>query len=113
MLLAFGASEYTISYANSYMSLYAFGTLFVQLTLCMIAFITAQGFAKTGMFTVMIGAVANIILDPVFIYGFHMGVRGAALATILSQGISCVWVIHFLCGEKTILRLKRKNRSLV
>lgn len=57
----------------------------------------------------MIGAVANIILDPVFIYGFHMGVRGAALATILSQGISCVWVIHFLCGEKTILRLKRKN----
>lgn len=60
-------------------------------------------------FTVMIGAVANIILDPVFIYGFHMGVRGAALATILSQGISCVWVIHFLCGEKTILRLKRKN----
>ena len=75
------------------------------------AFITAQGFAKTGMFTVMIGAVANIILDPVFIYGFHMGVRGAALATILSQGISCVWVIHFLCGEKTILRLKRKKSS--
>ena len=113
LLLAFGASENTISYANSYMSLYAFGTLFVQLTLGMNAFITAQGFAKTGMFTVMIGAVANIILDPVFIYGFHMGVRGAALATILSQGISCVWVIHFLCGEKTILRLKRKNRSLV
>ena len=109
LLLAFGASENTISYANSYMSLYAFGTLFVQLTLGMNAFITAQGFAKTGMFTVMIGAVANIILDPVFIYGFHMGVRGAALATILSQGISCVWVIHFLCGEKTILRLKRKN----
>ena len=94
LLLAFGASENTISYANSYMSLYAFGTLFVQLTLGMNAFITAQGFAKTGMFTVMIGAVANIILDPVFIYGFHMGVRGAALATILSQGISCVWVIH-------------------
>ena len=109
LLLAFGASENTISYANSYMSLYAFGTLFVQLTLGMNAFITAQGFAKTGMFTVMIGAVANIILDPVFIYGFHMGVGGAALATILSQGISCVWVIHFLCGEKTILRLKRKN----
>ena len=109
LLLAFGASENTISYANSYMSLYAFGTLFVQLTLGMNAFITAQGFAKTGMFTVMIGAVANIILDPVFIYGFHMGVRGAALATILSQGISCVWVIRFLCGEKTILRLKRKN----
>ena len=105
LLLAFGASENTISYANSYMSLYAFGTLFVQLTLGMNAFITAQ----TGMFTVMIGAVANIILDPVFIYGFHMGVGGAALATILSQGISCVWVIHFLCGEKTILRLKRKN----
>ena len=109
IVMAFGASENTISYANSYMSLYAFGTLFVQLTLGMNAFITAQGFAKTGMFTVMIGAVANIILDPVFIYGFHMGVRGAALATILSQGISCVWVIHFLCGEKTILRLKRKN----
>ena len=108
-LMAFGASENTIQYAVDYLHIYAFGTLFVQLTLGMNAFITAQGFAKTGMFTVMIGAVANIILDPVFIYGFHMGVRGAALATILSQGISCVWVIHFLCGEKTILRLKRKN----
>ena len=108
-LMAFGASENTIEYAVSYMNIYSLGTIFVQLTLGMNAFITAQGFAKTGMFTVMIGAVANIILDPVFIYGFHMGVRGAALATILSQGISCVWVIHFLCGEKTILRLKRKN----
>ena len=108
-LMAFGASENTIKYAVSYMNIYSLGTIFVQLTLGMNAFITAQGFAKTGMFTVMIGAVANIILDPVFIYGFHMGVRGAALATILSQGISCVWVIHFLCGEKTILRLKRKN----
>lgn len=117
LMLAFGASGNTIAYANAYMNVYAIGTIFVQLTLGMNAFITGQGFAKTGMQTVVIGAAANIILDPIFIYALHMGVRGAALATVLSQGISCVWVMWFLTGEKTILRLQRKNlaidRSLV
>lgn len=117
LMLAFGASGNTIAYANAYMNVYAIGTIFVQLTLGMNAFITGQGFAKTGMQTVVIGAAANIILDPIFIYALHMGVRGAALATVLSQGISCVWVMRFLTGEKTILRLQRKNlamdRSLV
>ena len=98
-LMAFGASENTIEYAVSYMNIYALGTIFVQLTLGMNAFITAQGFAKTGMLSVLIGAVANIILDPVFIFVFNMGVRGAALATILSQALSCIWVLHFLFGE--------------
>ena len=109
LLLMFGASENTIGYAADYMRIYAVGTLFVQLTLGMNAFITAQGFATTGMLTVLIGAVANIALDPLFIYGLGMGVRGAALATVISQGLSCVWVICFLRGKKTLLRLKREN----
>lgn len=109
LLLAFGASENTIEYAVDYMNIYALGTVFVQLTLGMNAFITAQGFANIGMVTVMIGAVSNIVLDPIFIFGLHMGVRGAALATIISQCISCVWVVAFLFGKKTILRLKAKN----
>ena len=109
LLLMFGASENTIGYAADYMRMYAIGTLFVQLTLGMNAFITAQGFATTGMLTVLIGAVANIALDPLFIYGLGMGVRGAALATVISQGLSCVWVICFLRGKKTLLRLKREN----
>ena len=111
-LLAFGASSNTIEYALGYMNIYAIGTVFVQLTLGMNAYITAQGFAKTGMITVLIGAISNIILDPIFIFALDMGVKGAALATILSQGISCVWVIGFLCGKKTILRLKRKYMRL-
>ena len=109
LLLMFGASENTIGYAADYMRIYAVGTLFVQLTLGMNAFITAQGFATTGMLTVLIGAVANIALDPLFIYGLGMGVRGAALATVISQGLSCVWVVCFLRGKKTLLRLKREN----
>lgn len=109
LLLAFGASENTIDYAADYMSIYAIGTLFVQLTLGLNAFITAQGFAKYGMLTVLIGAAANIVLDPIFIFGFKMGVRGAALATVISQGISCIWVILFLRGGKTVLKLKREN----
>lgn len=109
MLLLFGASENTIDYAWEYLQVYALGTLFVELTLGMNAFITAQGFARIGMYTVLIGAVANIALDPLFIFGLKMGVRGAALATILSQGISCAWVIFFLRGEKTFLRLKKEN----
>ena len=109
MLLLFGASENTIDYAWEYLQVYALGTLFVELTLGMNAFITAQGFARIGMYTVLIGAVANIALYPLFIFGLKMGVRGAALATILSQGISCAWVIFFLRGEKTFLRLKKEN----
>ena len=108
-LLAFGASENTVEYASAYMNIYAVGTVFVQLTLGMNAFITAQGFTGISMGSVIVGAVANIILDPIFIYGFDMGVRGAALATILSQALSCVWVLAFLCGKKTILKLRPKN----
>ena len=108
LLLMFGASENTIDYATSYMSVYAIGTVFVQLTLGMGAFITAQGFAKTGMMTVLIGAVSNIVLDPIFIFGFKLGVRGAALATILSQAISCAWVLLFLSGKRTYLKLQSK-----
>ena len=112
LLLAFGASPDTIEFAAGYMDIYATGTIFVQLTLGMNAFITAQGFSKTSMYTVLIGAVSNIILDPVFIFGFDMGVRGAALATVISQCISCVWVLFFLSSEKTILKLKKENMHL-
>ena len=112
MLLAFGASENTIGYAASYMNIYALGTVFVQLTLGMNSFVTAQGFAKTGMLSVLIGAVANIILDPIFIFGLGLGVRGAALATILSQGASCAWVLCFLFGKKSILRLRPARMGL-
>ena len=112
LLLAFGASEDTIGFATDYMSIYAIGTIFVQLTLGMNSFITAQGFAKQGMLSVMIGAVCNIALDPVFIFGFGMGVKGAALATILSQAASCAWVMLFLTGKTTILKLKLKNLNL-
>ena len=111
-LLAFGASENTIEYADNYLNIYAFGTLFVELTLGMNAFITAQGFATTGMMTVLIGAVCNIVLDPIFIFGLNMGVRGAALATVISQGVSCAWVISFLMGKKTSLRLKAQNMRI-
>lgn len=109
LLLAFGASENTIDFAVEYMNIYAIGTVFVQLTLGMNAFITAQGFANIGMITVSIGAVANIILDPIFIFGFGMGVKGAAVATVISQALSCAWTIAFLTGKKTFLRLKKSN----
>lgn len=111
-LMAFGASENTIEYSVSYMNIYAMGTIFVQLTLGMNAFITAQGFAKIGMLSVMIGAVTNIVLDPILIFGFRMGVQGAALATIISQAISCIWVLHFLFGEKTRLKIQKKYMKL-
>lgn len=112
LLLSFGASENTIGYAVDYMNIYAIGTIFVQLTLGMNAFITAQGFAKTGMLSVLIGAVANIVLDPIFIFGANMGVQGAALATIISQAMSCVWVLWFLFGKKTILKIRKCNLKL-
>lgn len=109
LLYLFGASENTISYAADYMGIYALGTIFVQITLGLNSFITAQGFAKVGMKTVIIGAALNIVLDPVFIFAFGMGVKGAALATVISQAVSCAWVISFLCGSKTVLRLKKEN----
>ena len=112
MLLAFGASGNTIEYATQYMNIYSIGTIFVQLTLGMNAFITAQGFAKTGMLSVLIGAVVNIILDPIFIFGLKMGVRGAALATVISQACSCIWILTFLFGKKTTLRIKKDNMGL-
>ena len=111
-LMAFGASENTIEYGVDYMNIYALGTIFVEVTLGMNSFITAQGFAKTGMLSVLIGAVSNIILDPIFIFGLNMDVRGAALATIISQALSCIWVVWFLCGKKTTLKIRRKNIGL-
>lgn len=109
LLLAFGASENTIDAAVEYMQIYAIGTLFVQFALGMNAFITAQGFTTVSMLSVLIGAVLNIVLDPVFIFLFHMGVRGAALATIISQAVSAIWVVWFLCSKRSTLRLKLKN----
>ncbi len=108
MLMAFGASKNTVNYALDYLKIYAYGTLFVQLALGLNAFITAQGFAKTSMLTVLVGAILNIILDPIFIFGFNMGVKGAALATVISQGVSALWVIKFLTGDKTFLKIKKK-----
>lgn len=112
LLLLFGASENTVGYAADYMKIYAVGTLFVQLTLGMSTFITAQGFTKVSMLSVLIGAVSNIILDPIFIFALDMGVEGAALATVLSQAFSCIWVLLFLCGKKTVLRLRAENMRL-
>ena len=109
LLIAFGASENTIDFAADYMRIYSLGTIFVQLTLGMNAFINAQGFAKTGMLTVLLGAICNIILDPIFIFALNMGVRGAALATILSQGASTVWVLVFLSGKRSTLRIRKAN----
>ena len=111
-LLAFGASENTIEYAVSYMNIYSLGTVFVELTLGMNMFITAQGFAKTGMLSVLIGAVCNIVLDPVFIFGMNLGVRGAAIATVISQACSTIWVLTFLTGRKTRLKIRLRNMGL-
>lgn len=113
LLLAFGASEDTIPYALEYMQIYAVGTIFVQITLGMNTYITAQGFTGMGMITVAVGAILNIILDPIFIFALDMGVSGAALATVISQAVSCVWVIIFLTSKKTILRLKPSTLRIV
>lgn len=112
MLYLFGASDATISYADAYISIYLLGNVFVMTGLGMNSFINSQGFGTVGMMTVLLGAVANIILDPVFIFVFHMGVRGAALATILSQCLSAVWILLFLTGKKTILKLKLSAMKL-
>lgn len=109
LLMLFGASENTLPYASAYLTIYLIGTIFVQISLGLNAFINSQGFAKMGMITVLIGAVLNIILDPIFIFVFDMGVRGAALATIISQAVSACWVLRFLCGKKSILRIKLQN----
>ena len=108
LLLLFGASENTIPYASAYMNIYVLGTLFVQLSLGMNMFITCQGFTKISMLSVIIGAVMNIILDPIFIFGLDMGVRGAAMATIVSQAVSAVWIIRFLFGKKTGIKLQKR-----
>jgi putative MATE family efflux protein len=112
LLLAFGASENTIEYACDYMNIYAIGTVFVQLTLGMNAFVTAQGYSKIAMLSVVIGAVTNIALDPLFIYVFGMGVKGAALATVISQSFSTAWVLCFLFSKKALIRLKTENMRI-
>lgn len=112
ILYLFGANEETIGFASDYISIYALGTIFVQLTVGLNYFINAQGFTKFGMLTIMIGALLNIVLDPIFIYGLNMGIQGAALATILAQGVSCIWVLKFLFGKKTILKIKKEYLKL-
>ena len=109
LLLTFGASENTVGYALDYLRIYTLGTVFVQLTLGMNAYITAQGFTTVSMKTTLIGAGLNIVLDPIFIFGLDLGVEGAALATILSQAVSAAWVLRFLTGSKTKWRLRREN----
>ncbi|MBD5162417.1 MAG: MATE family efflux transporter [Oscillibacter sp.] len=108
LLWLFGCSGETIQYALPYMRIYSSGSLFVMMALGMNLFVTTQGFTIVSMRTVLIGAVSNIILDPIFIYGLHMGVRGAALATVISQAVSGIWVVCFLLGKKTTLRLRRE-----
>ncbi len=112
LLMAFGASENTIGYATDYMGIYAIGTIFVQLTLGMNSYITAQGATRVSMISVLIGAIANIVLDPIFIYALGMGVKGAALATIISQALSCAWALYFLFGNKTILKIRKENLGI-
>lgn len=109
LLFLFGASEASYAYANEYLKIYLIGTPFAMLTTGLNGFINAQGFPKVGMLTTVLGAVINIVLDPLFIFVFNMGVRGAALATVISQAISALWVLRFLTGPKAILRLKKEN----
>ena len=112
ILMVFGASEATIGYALDYMRIYALGTIFVQLALGLNAFINAQGYAKIGLITVAIGALCNIVLDPIFIFSMSMGVKGAALATIISQAISSIFVVYFLTSKRSGLRIKLDNLKL-
>nr|WP_312983388.1 MATE family efflux transporter [Clostridioides sp.] len=117
LLWLFGASESTIAYASDYLGIYLWGTLFVLVSMGMNPFINTQGFATTGMITVVIGAIINIILDPIFIFGLGMGVKGAALATIIAQGVSALWVLLFLFGKKSIIKIRTKylrpNKTIV
>lgn len=109
LLFLFGASDATFSYANDYISIYLLGTIFVMISLGMNSFINSQGFGRMGMMTILLGAIVNIVLDPIFIFVFNMGVKGAAFATIISQFLSSLWVLKFLTGKNTILKLKFKN----
>ena len=109
VLYLFGASDASYGYADDYLRIYLFGTSFSMLSTGLNGFINAQGFPRIGMLTTLIGAVLNLILDPIFIFGLHMGVGGAALATVLSQMVSCLWVLRFLTGKKAVLTLKREN----
>lgn len=112
LLRLFGASDVTIPYAVEYARIYILGSIFVLIVMGMNPFITTQGFAKISMLTTVIGAVINIVLDPIFIFGFHMGVKGAALATVLSQAVGACWILRFLTGKQTILKLKKMNLKL-
>jgi len=112
LLTMFGASENTMWYASEYLTVYLYGTLFVQITVGMNYFITTQGFAKTAMITTMLGAFLNIILDPIFMFQLNMGIKGAALATVVSQMVSCVFVMWFLLGKNTKLCLRLKNMKI-
>ncbi len=112
LLYLFGASDNTIGYAGHYMTIYAIGKISVQLTLGMNAFVSTQGFSKISMLTVIIGAITNIVLDPIFIFVFDMGVKGAAWATIISQTVSAIWVVKFLLGKQTTLRLKKQYLAI-
>lgn len=112
LLYLFGASDVTFPYADAYITIYLCGTIFVMVSLGMNNFINAQGFGKMGMLTVLLGAVTNILLDPLLIFVFHMGVRGAAIATVISQGLSAAWVLRFLTGKKAILTLERRTMRL-
>ncbi|MDO4313471.1 MAG: MATE family efflux transporter [Eubacteriales bacterium] len=112
LMYLFGASDVTYPYADAYLSLYLFGTFFVMISLGMNYFINAQGFGVTGMLTVSIGALLNLVLDPIFIFLLGLGVRGAALATILSQLVSAIWVLQFLTGKKAIIKLSKKHMNL-
>lgn len=113
LLRLFGASSVTLPYAVDYARIYILGSVFVLIVMGMNPFITTQGFAKISMLTTVIGAVINIILDPVFIFVLEMGVKGAALATVLSQAVGALWILRFLSGKKTILRLKKENMRLI
>lgn len=106
LLYLFGASNSTIIYANDYLDIYLLGTIFVQLSLGLNLFISSQGQAKIAMFSVLIGAVTNIVLDPIFIFGLHMGVRGAAIATVISQAFSAIWVVSFLTSKRSAIRIR-------
>ena len=111
--LFFWSKSKTLPYALSYLRIYAVGTVFIQLTVGLNYFINTQGYAKFGMMTLLIGGILNIILDPIFIYVLHMNVAGAALATIISQFVSCIWVLSFLFGKKTIIKIRKEYLYLI
>lgn len=112
ILYAFGASDVIIGYARDYITIYLVGTIFVQFALGLNIFISGQGQARTAMLSVLIGAITNIVLDPILIFGFHMGVKGAALATVLSQALSAAWVVRFLISDKSVIRLRLSNMRI-